>query len=55
MDLEDPTDDEIDILTDIFQFHPLSIEDCIFPQNRPKIEEFEELCLYRGSWDFIRP
>ncbi len=41
MDLEDPTDDEIDILTDIFQFHPLSIEDCIFPQNRPKIEEFE--------------
>jgi magnesium transporter len=41
MDLEDPTDGEIDILTDIFQFHPLSIEDCIFPQNRPKIEEFE--------------
>jgi magnesium transporter len=42
VDLEEPTDDEMDILVEEFQFHPLSIEDCIFPQNRPKLEEFED-------------
>ncbi|MDI6785034.1 MAG: magnesium/cobalt transporter CorA, partial [bacterium] len=40
VDLEAPDDEEIDILVRDFAFHPLSIEDCIFPQNRPKLEEF---------------
>jgi magnesium transporter len=40
VDLEAPDDEEIDILVHDFNFHPLSIEDCIFPQNRPKLEEF---------------
>ena len=41
VDMENPSDEELDILMDLFCFHPLSIEDCIFPQNRPKMEEFE--------------
>jgi magnesium transporter len=40
VDFEAPDDEEIDILVHDFKFHPLSIEDCIFPQNRPKLEEF---------------
>lgn len=41
IDLEDPEEDELDILMELFHFHPLSIEDCIFPQNRPKMEDFK--------------
>ncbi|MFC1501174.1 magnesium transporter CorA family protein [Elusimicrobiota bacterium] len=32
--------DEITLLADIFKFHELSIEDCLFPQYHPKVEEF---------------
>ncbi|MCX7919258.1 MAG: magnesium/cobalt transporter CorA [bacterium] len=45
LDLEAPDDMEIDILVQEFDFHPLSIEDCIFPQNRPKLEEFPNYCF----------
>ncbi|MFH1562264.1 MAG: magnesium/cobalt transporter CorA [Nitrospirota bacterium] len=40
IDLVDPTDDEIDILSDDFKFHELAIEDCIFPQSQPKVDDF---------------
>lgn len=32
---------EISLLADVFKIHELSIEDCIFPQYHPKVEEFE--------------
>lgn len=35
------TQAEISLLADIFKIHELSIEDCIFPQYHPKVEEFE--------------
>lgn len=35
------TQSEISLLADVFKIHELSIEDCIFPQYHPKIEEFE--------------
>ncbi|MCX5782761.1 MAG: magnesium transporter CorA family protein [Elusimicrobia bacterium] len=35
------TNEEISLLTETFKFHELSIEDCLFPQYHPKIEEFE--------------
>lgn len=41
LDLFCPTDEEISILTDKFSFHELSIEDCIFPQNNPKLDKFD--------------
>ena len=40
IDLIDPTDEEIDILSDDFKFHELAIEDCIFPQSQPKVDDF---------------
>ncbi|MEW6680272.1 MAG: magnesium transporter CorA family protein [bacterium] len=42
IDIEDPNEADIDILEDVFKFHELSIEDCIFPQNQPKIDEFDD-------------
>lgn len=56
IDLEDPNEDEIDMLIDKFDFHQLSIEDAIFPQDHPKIEEFENyvfITLYGISYDDV--
>ncbi len=33
---------EADILRDVFQFHPLAIEDCIHDETRPKLDDFGE-------------
>ncbi len=41
VDIEGPGDDEIEMLLEIFQLHPLTVEDCILPNVRPKLEEFE--------------
>lgn len=40
LDLLDPTDEEITILSDQFKFHELVIEDCIFSQSPPKLDDF---------------
>jgi magnesium transporter len=42
--------DETSLLTDVFKFHEMSIEDCLFPQYFPKAEEFENyvLCAIHG-------
>ncbi len=45
IDLEDPTEEEIDFLTDQFDFHPLSIEDSVMKQDHPKIEIFDDYTL----------
>lgn len=42
LDLEDPTEEEIDILRNEFDFHPLLIEDCIDSHSYPKIDDFED-------------
>lgn len=42
VDIEDPDEKDIDILEDVFKFHELSIEDCIFPNNQPKIDDFDD-------------
>ncbi|MDR0911893.1 MAG: hypothetical protein LBM96_04735, partial [Methanobrevibacter sp.] len=34
------TSGEMKLLYKSFQFHEMSIEDCLFPQYYPKIEEF---------------
>lgn len=36
------SNEEIALLSGIFKFHELSIEDCLFPQYHPKVEEFDE-------------
>jgi magnesium transporter len=37
----DLSNDEIALLSAVFKFHELSIEDCLIPQYHPKVEEFE--------------
>src|SRR3989338_7957050 len=41
VDIEGPEDEEIELLLEVFELHPLTIEDCIMPNVRPKLEEFE--------------
>lgn len=41
MDIKSAADDDIDILTNLFNLHPLTVEDCIMPNARSKVETFE--------------
>jgi len=41
VDANDVSDDEAkQLLDEVFHFHPLSIEDCLTPSDRPKVEEY---------------
>ncbi len=43
VDLDQPTPDEIKlVLEGVFQFHPLTIEDCTAPTSLPKVEDYED-------------
>lgn len=46
VDFENPTESETSLLSSYFNFHPLSIEDCIVALNRPKLD-------YCGEYNFI--
>jgi magnesium transporter len=41
VDIEDPEDGDIECLLESFELHPLTVEDCIMPNQRPKLEEFD--------------
>ena len=41
VDIEGPEDQEIELLLELFELHPLTVEDCIMPNVRPKLEDFE--------------
>ena len=41
VDIEDPEDADIECLLEVFELHPLTVEDCIMPNLRPKLEDFE--------------
>jgi magnesium transporter len=41
VDLESPTADEFHLLSEVFHFHPLAVEDAMRPHQRPKVDEFE--------------
>jgi magnesium transporter len=41
VDIEGPEDREIELLLEVFELHPLTVEDCIMPNVRPKLEDFE--------------
>jgi magnesium transporter len=43
--LENPNEDEINILRDDFNFHPLAIEDCIHKSQRPKVDKYKDYCF----------
>lgn len=42
LDMEDIDDHDIDILTNVFNLHPLTVEDFIMPNARPKVEKFKD-------------
>jgi magnesium transporter len=41
VDMESPTEADEQILLDVFNFHPLTVEDCRENRHYPKIEEFD--------------
>jgi len=40
VDLAAPTDAELSVLTDVFHFHPLAVEDAVAARHHPKIEAY---------------
>lgn len=42
VDLEDPDEFESDSLVELFNFHPLAIEDCLTENSEPKVDDYEE-------------
>ncbi|HUK57043.1 MAG TPA: magnesium/cobalt transporter CorA [Nitrospiria bacterium] len=40
VDLESPTEEETLILSSVFNFHPLAIEDCVAESHLPKLDDF---------------
>lgn len=42
VDVTNPTEDELQTLTETYQLHPLLIKDCLDPEHLPKFEELEE-------------
>ena len=42
VDFEDPSEFESDSLVEIFNFHPLAVEDCINEHSEPKVDDYEE-------------
>ena len=42
VDLESPTEFESDSLVEIFNFHPLAVEDCLVDHSQPKADDYEE-------------
>ncbi len=42
VDLEDPNEFETDSLVEIFNFHPLAVEDCVTDLSQPKLDDYEE-------------
>lgn len=42
VDIEAPSDFEEDCLVEIFNFHPLAIEDCINDLSQPKVDDYED-------------
>jgi len=53
VDMEDPSPEEAALLgADLFNFHPLAIEDCLHAQSRPKVDDHEDyLFLVFHSWN----
>lgn len=42
VDLENPSEFESDCLVEIFNFHPLAVEDCLSDHSEPKVDDYEE-------------
>jgi magnesium transporter len=41
VDIEGPTHEDLTFLADEFHFHPLALEDCTHPHQRPKVDSYD--------------
>ncbi|MBI4354598.1 MAG: magnesium/cobalt transporter CorA [Candidatus Omnitrophica bacterium] len=61
VDIEDPEDTDVECLLELFELHPLTVEDCIMPNVRPKLEEFDRYLfvvlqgIHRSKEGRLRP
>ncbi len=56
VDLENPDEFESDTLVELFNFHPLAVEDCISDISNPKVDDYEEyLFLVTNAVDLSSP
>ncbi len=56
VDLENPDEFESDSLVEIFNFHPLAVEDCVSDLSSPKVDDYEEyLFLVTNAIDLSSP
>jgi magnesium transporter len=46
VDMEAPGPEEVKILGEVFNFHPLSIEDAVETRNNPKVESFPDYLFF---------
>lgn len=46
VDYNKPTNEEMQLLAEIFHFHPLAIEDCIQEIQRPKLDYYNDYTFY---------
>jgi magnesium transporter len=46
VDMPEPTEADERVLLDIFQFHPLTVEDCRENRHYPKVEEFPDYVYF---------
>jgi magnesium transporter len=46
LDLHDPTDEDFELLRDVFKFHPLALEDSRQFGQRPKLEDYDEFVFF---------
>jgi magnesium transporter len=42
VNIEKPTPEDMDYLRQRYPFHPLDLEDCLSPMERPKLDEYDE-------------
>ena len=42
IDIQEFTEAELNLLAERFKFHPLAIEDCLQPDMRAKLDEYDE-------------
>ncbi|MBM4144615.1 MAG: magnesium transporter CorA family protein [Lentisphaerae bacterium] len=58
VDAEKATPEETrNLLEGVFGFHPLAIEDCVTPSERPKIDEYENyvfMCIHRIDFSEVK-
>jgi magnesium transporter len=55
VNIENPNEKEYQVLSDVFKFHPLEMEDCRKRLELPKIDEFDDhifIVFHRLSYDF---